>query len=63
MYIDVLEGLKCICMLFKIIQHMYVTESLYDMYMSFKHTCCITNLLLEDLHVVLKYLLFNMICR
>jgi len=52
MYIDVLEGFKCICMLFKIVQHIYVTENLHDIYMSFKNICCITNMLLEDLYVV-----------
>jgi len=52
MYIYALEGFKCICMLFKIIQHVYVTQNLYDMYMSFQNICCITNMWLKDLYVV-----------
>ena len=52
MYTCILEGLKCTYMVFKIIQHMYVTQSLYDMYMSFKDMSCRTNMLLKNLHVV-----------
>jgi len=36
MYMYVLQGLKCTYMVLKIIQHIYVTLNLHDMYMSFK---------------------------
>ena len=57
MYIYILQGLKCIYKVFKIIQHMYVTYTLYDMYMSFKDICCMTNMLLKNLSFAWQYML------
>jgi len=51
-HIYVLQGLICIYMVFKIIQHIHVTLHLCDMYKSIKDICSITNMLLKNQYVV-----------